>query len=87
MRSWLIPLIAAALTSALIAATAIGAGSAPRHRLPKAAHVANSTERTSHSNAACSPPSSPPAPAVPVPQRPAALSCPQAPPVAVTTGA
>ena len=87
MRRWLMPLTAAVLTNALVAAAAMGAGGAPRHRLPKAAHLANSTKRTSHSKAACSPPSSPPARVVPVPASPKAPSCPHAPPVAVTPGA
>ena len=83
------PLIAAALTSGLVAAAAMGAGSTPRHRLPNAAHAAVSTKRTSHSKAACPRPPSP-KPAVPVRSSAPGPPCPKVPPrppVAVTPGA
>lgn len=102
MRRYLMPLIAAVLTSALVAAAAMGAGSAPRHRPPKPAHAANSMKRTSHSKAACPRPASPkapriallrmgmpPAPAVPIRSSAPGTPCTQAPapPVAVIPGA
>ena len=86
MRRWLIPLIAAALTSAVIAAAAMGAGSAPRHGLPKTAHAANSTKRPSHSKAACPRLPSPKAPRAPVRSSAPCTQAP-APPVAVPPGA
>jgi hypothetical protein len=86
MRRCLMPLIAALLTSALVAVAAMGAGSAPRHGLPKTAHVLSSTKRTSHSKAACSRLPSPKAPTVPVRSSAPCTHAP-APPVAVIPGA